>query len=273
VTGVSGKYRVTENSATYTMTLELERGENPMDILEYRYAAGYDLFDRGIEVEGDRKNPILKIDEVMVEQHEVPQNIPGGEPEASTGTLTQEAVNIIKAGYKKWKSTFGANGTYGDGGNGYDYFGVSEADLIKAIASCKVNPNVITAVIQAESTFDTWAVSSTGCSGLGQFCINTARTGNPCAIFLATGKEFYYQGNEEKTKDGHKIKNKNDARFEPIANVKAIDALLIQNGFNNGGVKSKREALRVYGDNQQTEYTSIVLRELKKIEPSNPLLK
>lgn len=252
VTGVSGKWRISEGGMTYLMTLEVERGENPKDIVEYNYATGYDLFDKGIEQDGDRRNPILKIDEVMVEPK--PENIAGGEPGASKGDLTQAAVDVITKGFNAFPSS-------------YKSFNIENAGvLIKAIASSVVNPNVITAIIEHESAgFNPFAVSSTGCSGLGQICIPTAKTLSP------------FQGGKLIVQGSGTVKDKSDVRFNPLLSISAVDCLLYNNGFNNGTLKAQVEAICKYGNNNQSSYFGLIISGtnghpgLKDIEPSNPL--
>ena len=87
-----------------------------------------------------------------------------------------EATNVPGSALDGYRLTYVGKGTliHSRGFQG-SYSGEFNPDIAAAAALHQLNPNLIKAVIRAESAFDQWAVSSKGAQGLMQLMPPTAR--------------------------------------------------------------------------------------------------
>lgn len=87
-----------------------------------------------------------------------------------------EATNVPGSSLEGYRLTYVGKGTliHSKGWRG-GYSGEFDPDIEDAAALHQLNPNLVKAVIRAESAFDQWAVSSKGAQGLMQLMPGTAR--------------------------------------------------------------------------------------------------
>lgn len=87
-----------------------------------------------------------------------------------------EATNVPGSSLEGYRLTYVGKGTliHSKGFQG-SYSGEFDPDIQDAAALHHLNPNLVKAVVRAESAFDQWAVSSKGAQGLMQLMPGTAR--------------------------------------------------------------------------------------------------
>lgn len=87
-----------------------------------------------------------------------------------------EATNVPGSSLDGYRLTYVGKGTliHSRGFQG-SYSGEFDPDIVDAAALHQLSPNLVKAVIRAESAFDQWAVSSKGAQGLMQLMPPTAR--------------------------------------------------------------------------------------------------
>lgn len=266
IQGGTRDLQIDEKGSSYTCNLQLVRGENPAEIERYRRLAGYDLYDRGKESDGDRVCPIVRIDSVS-EDSLKSEGFVASEPpsENTTGqqnnnvTIKQYRpvdgfVPLTNKGIETIKKYYNSNRWQSDNAKYYTSEGnpsmspgtsLSVSGLIDLInQEClkeKVNANIVGALIYHESEYCPVVVSPTGCAGLGQFEDKTWR-----GIGLSLSRE------EAKTVGvgGSQIaSNLRDPRLNPITMIKAIVKLLV---YDKGWHSNPKLAIRNYnGDTKK----------------------
>ena len=272
IKGVNWRYEVNQGGTSYFTYLDLDRGENPTSLKDYRRAAGYDLYDLGLEVEphgspGEqpRQNPVLRVDAVLVtpteestiqktEAQDVRNEVgynkktnPHNDNSVDGNgydKLTDTSLNAIKNGYNKFVK---ADGTYG-------LEKVSLEQVISTIYQAGqdngINPNILVAQINHESAgFNPLARSQvkdkkgriSNAVGLGQhmgFPENAKYFSRPISAAYTSPLD-------------------QDGRYDAIENILATGAFLQEKGWNKT-LTSKIIALNNYygkgGSNINDEY-------------------
>ena len=246
IQGVNWVWDVNQGSENYISYLELSRGENKQELEEYRLAAGYDLYDNNIDKEGDRINPVIKIDVVLAEidgedagkkteekkKPVVATEIEDDEPENPNRNDIAYQQGLTQKASETFKSKLGDEALQ---------------TLIQTAAKYGINPNVMVGLIDAESSFNPNNSSNTDCLGLGQFCRDTARKMDAFADEVETIKA----GNPS-----------NDVRRNPIKSIKAVGELLYKNGY----AKNPVWAIMCYGNNEETTYFGYVANTVEKYQ-------
>lgn len=248
IQGVNWVWDVNQGSESYITYLDLSRGENKEQLEEYRLLAGYDLYDKDILQDGDRENPVIKIDVVLAElgenagQKETDKN-KNNKPVVSTEIDEDEPENPNRndIAFQQGLTQY-ASDTF------KDKLGAEALKtLIETAATHGINPNVMVGLIDAESSFNPNNTSGTDCLGLGQFCRRTARKMDAFADEVGTIKE----GNPP-----------NDVRRNPIKSIKAVGELLYKNGYSKNPVL----AIMCYGNNDETTYFGYVANTIEKYQ-------
>ena len=279
IKGVARTYQVGEQGATYECVLKLDRGENPIELNNFRYVCGYDLYDRDIEneiVEGnERVNPIIKVNMVETDILEHNSRESAGEFDLSSsvnytegestqmsgdlskGSLTPAAIKYVKQQVLKYATKSENTNTHRWHSKGYNDFKLTGNKVLRhielAAKQYQINPNIIVAVIRKESVFSPYNVSTSGCSGIAQFCYRT-------------GKKYFngtltLQGKSE-------IKDDSDARFDPEQSIYACAHYLNALGLLN----NPRTAIENYnGSDTKVQYYIDVKNICKSMWKECPL--
>lgn len=289
--GVSWNFSVSQSDTNYFSFLELSRGESPESLESYRYQAGYDLYDEDIETDSKsvpgqelRRNPVLRVDALFVPespqtdlQNTDPENVSAKDQRNDIGvvgnknptkdnsvdgngydTLTDVSMNTVVTGYEKFVS----NGVYG-------LKKVSFKQVLSAIYQAAqdngINPNILVALFQGESSFNPKAVSKvkdkkgriSNAVGLGQHM-----------GFPENAKYFSREISKEYTSPLSE-----DGRYDAIENILASGSFLREvKGWGLLPV-SKVKALNSYygtgGTSKSSYYVSYL--KIKKYLPSTEL--
>ena len=249
---VEQEFQVNGKRVTHTTALDLVRGENRDYLESYRKAAGYDYFDDGqiekssiiaINTEASDGTSASNTDKKKEDKKEYAPTNSDNQTDFE-GTLTKANIDRMKQKYDSLVKRYMKDG-YKDNNNRTgenkaitDINAVSFSDIVEAInntaALVSMNANIFAAIIWGESKFDPMAVSSTGCSGLGQISMGTWKAGG------GNGK-IYKQGSGS-------ITNGADARFHPLKNIETMGKIFqsvhvwVKNDFD-----ACRKALKDYG--------------------------
>jgi len=249
VTGVRWTFDLSQSGVNYSTHLELSRGENKQSLQEYRVNSGYDLYDKDIDREGDRQNPVIKVDAILADlgdgnnagNDNKDKNSDNPILDTEIADTDPENPNLNGMAYKQGlteKSLEAFKSKLGD---------EAVQTLIQTANKYSINPNVMVGLIDHESAgFNPNASSSTHCLGLGQFSRATARRMDAFADGVIKA------GNPP-----------NDVRRDPIKSIKAIGELLYKNGYKKNPVW----AIMSYGNNEQTSYFGFIADAVNKYQP------
>lgn len=263
IRGLNWRYEASQGGASYFTYLDLERGENPVSLKNYRDSAGYDLYDLGLDQdprsapgETPRQNPVLRVDAVLVTPTEETniqktnaQNVTAKDIRNEKGynkgtnphndnsvdgngydTLTEFSLNTVKEGYKR---SVKADGTYG-------LYKVSLDQVIAAIYESAqdngINPNILVALFKGESAFNPKNVSEDQATGLGQHMGDSI---NKACFVTVTGQPVNIS-------DNRKPPFPNDTRYDAIANILATGLFLRTKKYWGASLEEKIRALNSY---------------------------
>ena len=253
IVGVDWDWNIDQGKANYLSRLQVTRGENPQQIEEYRFATGYDLFDRGINSEGDRINPVIKVDVVQApvenqsagqtqenqqeEQDDTRSYYTGNDNDRIGGKLNKKALEKLNSYYETHQSK-------------YEKEGVTVQDLVTALEKAgrknSINANILFGLFAHESAgFNPHAKNpNSSATGLAQF-INGSAIGEGLKIDKSVGKGSLSQSQINA-----------DERCRPL--------LAIEKGAQHlagkGWTKDKIQAIKNYGEGTESYYGHIYRR-------------